>query len=307
MRIAITGGSGTVGKYVINELKNCGHEVSALVHSKKLEIKDVVTFEGDILKIDDCRKIFEKADIVIHLAAIPHLFTDPPERVFYVNVIGTYNVFQAAADQGVDKVIYASSDSSYGFNWRNSFDDILLPAYLPIDENHPQRPKDAYGLSKLVGEKIAKTFTEKYGMTTISMRISHVRIPEKSGPVGIDAFRKDIKEHGRMLPPRIYNKEGNITQIFCYNDVRDVAQAFRLAVEAKGLEGKNEAFNICADDNGSKWDSMTFIKIVGWDDVPLKREIKGRESLFDWSKAKRLLGYQPRYNWCELYIRGMGD
>ncbi|MBA7615660.1 Uronate dehydrogenase [subsurface metagenome] len=296
-RIAVMGGSGTIGEYVIDELRKHNYEIAVFVHFKEPKRKDVTLVRGDVLKIDDCKKALKGIDAVIHLAAIPHLFNDPPEKVFHVNVIGTFNVLQAASDLGIEKVVYASSDSSYGFNWRNSFDDLLLPAYLPIDENHPQKPKDAYGLSKKVGEEIARAFTRKYGMSTISLRISHTRVPEESHEVGVAAYRKDINEKGRMLPPRVYNEEGNITQIFCYNDVRDVAQAFRLAVEAKGLEGKSEAFNICADDNPSKFDSREFIKMVGWSEVPLKKEIKGRQSLFDWSKAKRLLGYQPLHSW----------
>ena len=82
-----------------------------------------------------------------------------------------------------------------------------------------------------------------------------------------------------------------------------MARAFRLAVEAKGLEGRYEAFNICADDNISKFNSIEFIKMFGWSEVPLKKEIKGRQSFFDWSKAKRLLGFQPLYKWYDLYIK----
>lgn len=302
MKIALTGGSGRVGEYLIDELKKYNYEIVVL-DQKEPKSKDVIFVKGDMLKIGDCKKTFNGVNAIIHLAAIPHLFSDPPEKVFYINTIGTFNVFQAAADLGIKKVIYGSSDSAYGFNWRNSFDDTPIPAYLPVDENHPQEPKDAYGLSKKVGEEIAKTFNKKYGMTTISLRISHVRVAEKNNEVGIEAYKRDIKEHNQMLPPRVYNKEGNITQIFCYNDVRDVAQAFRLALEAKGLEGRYEAFNICADDNTSTFNSMEFIKMFGWGEVPLKKEIKGRQSFFDWSKAKRLLGFQPLYNWYDLYIK----
>jgi nucleoside-diphosphate-sugar epimerase len=172
MKIVVTGGSGTVGKYVVDELKKGNHDVTVLARGKtstmSLETMDVAFCKGDICAPWSCKKAFRGAEAVIHLAAIPHLFTKPPEKVFHINVIGTFNVFQAASDVGIEKVVYASSDSSYGFNWRNSFEDILLPEYLPIDETHPQKPKDAYGLSKKVGEEIARTFTRKYGVTTIS-------------------------------------------------------------------------------------------------------------------------------------------
>ncbi len=83
-----------------------------------------------------------------------------------------------------------------------------------------------------------------------------------------------------------------------------MAKAFRLAIGTKGLEGRSEAFNICADDNPSRFDSREFIRIVGWSEVPLKKDIEGRGSLFDWSKAERLLGYRPTHSWHDSYIKG---
>ena len=301
MKIALTGGSGRVGGFVIDELKSRNHDIVVLDQRRPVS-GEAAFFRGDVLSSDDCRLAFEGAQAVIHLAAIPHLFTDPPEKVFHINTVGTYNVFQAAADRGVARVVYGSSDSSYGFNWRNTLDDRAIPAYLPVDEDHPQEPRDAYGLSKKVGEEIAKTFNLKYGMSAIALRISHVRVAEEGGDAGIDAYRRDMEDRNEMLPPRVYNKEGNVTRIYSYNDARDVGRAFRLAVEVEGLEGRYEAFNICADDNTSRFSSMEAIERFGWSGVPLRKAIEGRQSLLDWSKARGLLGFEPLYSWYELYF-----
>jgi len=307
--IVVTGGSGTVGRYLVKELMKFDYKVTIFDMKEPQEeyanfFKGTNYCKGNILKIDDCKRSFKGTNIVIHLGAIPHPIGNLPELVFNVNVLGTYNVFQAACDLGITKVIFASSDASYGFHFRNSFDDILLPEYLPIDEDHPQKPKDCYGLSKKISEEIATTFNRKYGITTIGLRISHVRIPEKSGMSGIEAYQKNIKEKGVMIPSLIYNESGDVFtgQIFSYNDVRDVAQAFRLTTQVKGLEGKSEIFCIGnIDDIPTKFETKELIKKWHFDKIPLKRKLKKREPLCDFSKANRILGYRSKYNWWEMY------
>lgn len=274
MRIVVTGGSGNVGRYVVDELRKFHHEVTVF-DVKGPKDKDVNSVKGDMLKIDDCRKAFEGAEVIVHLAAIPHPLNDPPEKVFDVNVAGTFNVHQAAADLGIGKVVQASSDSSYGFGFLRP-GDFLLPEYLPLDEDHPQKPADPYGLSKKVGEEIAKSFTKRYGMTTIALRICMVLFPEL-----MESYKSAI-EKGKGWP--------------WYNDVRDVAQAFRLAVGARGFK-KYEVFCICAVDNGTKFESAKIVRKYFSEKIILKKEIKGRQSLYDWSKARVLLGYEPRYTW----------
>jgi len=275
VKIIVTGGSGRIGRYVVEELKKFGHEVTVF-DVRKSRSKDVNFIKGDMLNIDDCKKAFKGKDAIVHLAAIPHPLNDPPEKVFNVNVVGTFNVHQTAADLGIKKVVQASSDSSYGFNYRKEA-DVLLPEYLPIDEDHPQKPADPYGLSKKVGEEIAKTFANRYGMITVALRICGIISPE---PESVLEFKRVLKKGGWRW----------------YNDVRDVAYAFRLVVEAKELK-KYEVFCISAADNGSELDSVELARREWGSYIPFIKEIKGRESLYDWSKAKALLGYQPRYSW----------
>ena len=278
MRIVITGGSGNVGRYVVDELRKFHHKVTVF-DVKESKDKDVTFVKGDMLKIDDCRRAFEGAEAIVHLAAIPHPLNDPPEKVFNINVAGTFNIHQAAADLGIGKVVQASSDSSYGFNFRKEA-DVLLPEYLPIDEDHPQKLQDPYGLSKKVGEEIARSFVSRYGMTTVALRICWVVFPE---PESVLEFKKKLKKGGG----------------YWYNDVRDVAYAFRLAIEAKGLKNY-EVFCISAQDTATELDSIELTRREWGSHIPFTREIKGRESLYDWTKARVLLGYQPRYTWSDI-------
>jgi len=280
MRIVVTGGSGRLGRYVVEELKKF-HEVT-IFDIKEPKNDDVTFVRGDILNINDCRKAFKGADAIVHLAAIPHPLNDPPEKVFNVNVVGTFNVHQAAADLGIKKVVHASSDSSYGFSFRRQ-GDILFPAYLPLDENHPQRPADPYGLSKKIGEEIAVSFTRRYGMSTIALRICYVWFPEN-----VQEYRPCIKDPERCK-----------TGFWTYEHAKDAALAFRLAIEAEGLK-KHEAFLISAEDNGTEFDSVELVKKYYSNNIPFKKEIKERQSLADWTKAKVLLGYQPRYTWSDI-------
>lgn len=278
MKIIITGGSGNVGKYVLRELKRFHHEVTVF-DLKRPKDEDVIFAKGDILKIDDCRRAFKEAEAIVHLAAIPYPVEDSPESTMNVNVMGTFNVHQAAEDLGIKKVVHASSDASYGFCYRKR---NLLPEYLPLDEEHPQKPQDCYGLSKKIGEEIAASFTRKCGMITIALRICFVWFPEEA-----DSYKSLVKE------PKKWNN-----LLWLYNDARDVALAFRLAVEAEGLE--HEAFLISAEDNWTEFNSVELVKKFHSDRIPFKKEIKGRQSLADWNKAKRLLGYGPRYRWKDI-------
>ncbi len=278
MKIVVTGGSGRIGRYVVAETEELGHEVTVF-DIKEPKDKDVNLIKGNMLNIDDCRKAFKRADAIVHLAAIPNPFNDPPERVFNANVVGTFNVHQAAADLGIKKVVQASSDSSYGFNFRKE-GDVLLPEYLPIDEDHPQRPADSYGLSKKVGEEIARSFVSRCGMTTVALRICWVVFPE---PESVLEFKKTLKKGGGCW----------------YNDVRDVAFAFRLAIEAKELKNY-EVFCISAQDTATELDSIYLARREWGGHIPFTREIQGRESLYDWTKARLLLGYQPRYTWRDI-------
>lgn len=275
MKITVCGGNGRLGKHLSAELKKT-HDVMVFDKNEPVD-KDVNYYRGDILNIEDCRKAMKGSDVVVQLAAIPDPMSDPPEKVFGINTLGMYNIHQAACDLNIKKVVHASSDSSYGFNFRLN-NEILLPEYLPLDEAHPQKPSDPYSLSKKVGEDIALNFTRRYGLYTVALRICWVWYPEE-----IEIQRKVSKD------PSLW--EGFICG---YVDYRDAVQAFRLAAEVE-CRKKFEVFLISAGDNGTEFETKDLINRRYSNNVKLTMEIKGRESVFDCTKAKCLLGYQPKY------------
>lgn len=282
MKVVITGGSGKIGKYLIDELLRNNHTVTNF-DIKAVNYKNVKFVKGNILNIEECLNVFREQDAVIHLAAIPNPLLDSEEKIFNYNAGGTFIVYKAALDAGIKKIILASSDSSYGFNFRKK-EDILIPEYLPIDENHPQKPADPYGLSKKFSEEIAKYFAVCHNLSTVVMRITGVIFPSDSGYV--------VYPGKKAISFETLYKKG---EIYWYADVRDIALAFRQALEAKELK-KFEAFCISAADNGSNISSQKLSEKFWKKNIFFLKEVKNNESLYNWSKAKLILGYEPKHS-----------
>ena len=276
MKILVTGGSGDVGGYVVRDLLAAGHE-PVVFDQKRPDAGEVEYQEGDILDLNCCRNACEGVDAIIHLAAIRVPIPETPDKVLHVNAVGTFNIHQAAADVGVRRVVQASSDSTYGFTfWRRE----MKPAYVPIDEAHPQRPQESYGLSKIAGELIAQSFTDGYGMETVCLRICYCWFPHR--PEGYRGLTDDPSRWSKSL--------------WVYNDARDVAQAFRLAVETPGLT--HERFCIAAADNGTRIETAALLEKF-YPDVPVRKPLEGFASIVDHSLAAEKLGYAPRHSWRE--------
>jgi len=284
MKVVVIGGSGLIGGYLVDGLKEFHHKVTVFDVKEPKGKSDVTFVKGDMLKIDDCRKALKEAEVIVHLAAIPNPYNDPPEKIMEANVMGTTNVYIVASELGVKRVIHASTDSAYGF-WYKKQD--FLPYYLPLDEDHPLNTQDFYGLSKKIDEEIAANFSRAYNMQTISVRIPFVAAP---GKIAAFMTNYNISSYkGLMENPEVL-KDG----FWAYCDVRDVAQAFRLTVEAKDLK-KHEVFCFSAESNATKINSVELVRKYWSEKIPFRKEIKGRMSLMDYGKAKAMLGYRPRY------------
>ncbi|MGQ9632150.1 MAG: NAD-dependent epimerase/dehydratase family protein [bacterium] len=280
MKVVVTGGSGKLGRYIVSQLRE-KYEVRVFDRRKPpVEGKDF--FRGDITKLDDLKKAFEGMDAVIHLAAIPHPLADPPEKVMKVNAMGTFCTLEAAAQCGVKRVVAASSESTFGFVFRRR---EFSPEYVPLNESHPLKPQDPYGLSKLVGEEICKTYARGYGITTICIRPCFIWFPE-------------YKDNYAQL---VDNPERWWKNLWVYVHVLDVVQAFELALEAEGIS--HDAFLIAAEDIGVRnWKTVDLLRKYYPDVKRISKRLTGNESLLDCSKAKKILGYRPKYTWRDLGI-----
>ena len=278
MKVLVTGGSGNVGTGVVAELTAAGHDIRVL--DAKEPRADTADFaRGDVTDPDSVDGAMQGVDAAVHLAAIPSLRPEVP-RVEYmnVNVAGTFNVLEAAAKAGVGKVAMASSDSTLGFTFATH---RFAPDCFPIDEMHPLQPQDPYGLSKLLGEELCKAATRKYGIQTICLRFCWVW------------FEDTYAQRAAILRG---DQTGLAKTMWGHVDVRDAAQACRLAVESKDAQ-PHETFFITAEDTYADRPSLELIRtyypeVRRISSAYLAEEYKG---LFDITKARTLLGYAPRY------------
>jgi nucleoside-diphosphate-sugar epimerase len=210
---------------------------------------------------------------IVHLAAIPAPGLATNAVTFATNTISTYNVFEAARQLGIKNVVWASSETVLGL----PFD--TPPPYVPIDEEYPGRPEWAYSLSKLMGEEMAKQFCRwDPEMKIIGLRFSNIMEPhDYSRFLG---FQDDAQK-------RKWN-------FWSYVDARDVAQAVRLSLESN-IKGA-EVFIIANADTVMERDNESLLKEV-FPTVPHKRSFGPHETLLAIEKARKMLGYEPKYSW----------
>lgn len=275
MKIVVTGGSGKAGRAVVAELGQRGHEVVNVDIAASLD-PDAPTVVADLTDRGQAFDVLAGADAVVHLAAIPAPNVKPEGETFRINMMSTYNVFSAAVEGGLSKVVWASSETLIGIPF-----DREQPRYAPIDEDHELLPEFHYALSKLAGEAIAAQFARWSGIGFVSLRYSNVM--ESGDYARFPAWQDDASV-------RRWNLWG-------YVDARDVAQATRLAVEAE-ISG-HEAFLVAAADTCMLTPSSELMAAV-YPDVPLRKPLMGNETLLSIEKARGVLGYEPAFSWREI-------
>jgi nucleoside-diphosphate-sugar epimerase len=271
MRVVVTGGSGKAGRLVVRDLREHGHDVLNvdLVHDGSAH---GLCVRADLTDLGAALELLSGADAVVHLAAIPAPELRPPGETFRINTMSTYNVFAAAVQGPVGRVVWASSETVLGL----PFDDD--PAFAPIDETHPPRPETSYALSKLVGETLADQVARRSGIPFLGLRISNIM-----EPADYAAFA------GWQDDPSIRR-----WNLWGYVDARDVAQAVRLGLEAD-LRGA-EVCIVAAADTCMRADSAELLARE-FPAVRLAHEVSGRETLLEIGRARELLGYTPAVSW----------
>lgn len=279
-KLLITGGSGLVGKYVAKYLST-DYDYEVTVADKNEPDFDVKFFKIDVTKSESFDIIDETYDAILHFAGIPTPLNDPPEVVFHVNTLGTFNTMQFAAARGVKKVLLASSESTLGFAFARQ---PHAPLYFPIDEQHPLEPQDAYGLSKVCSEEIMKSFSRGYGIHTVALRFPWIWVPQDSER---QQYRKLISDY-----PVWYKN------LWAWVHVHDVSQAF-----AKAIEFRSENFDrffIAADENWTGFPATELIRKF-YKNVQTVRSLEGPKSLISSDLARVVLKYSPRYTVTDIF------
>uniref|UniRef100_S0DDS9 Putative NAD dependant epimerase n=1 Tax=termite gut metagenome TaxID=433724 RepID=S0DDS9_9ZZZZ len=273
--VTITGTAGLLGPYVVRHFLEQGYQVLSVDRVKPAEplTRHMTT---DLNNLGECYGILENADAVVHLAAIPTAYIYPNEVTFQNNVMGTYNVLEAAAGRGIKKAVVASSECAYGVcNSRQG----LTPVYFPVDEDHPALPEDCYGIGKVVGEVIADGIHRRSGMQIVSFRLGNIITKEKY--LNFPGFIHDPTQRKRIL--------------WNYIDARDIATACQLAIEADGLG--SIVMNLAADDNCTAIKSRELVKAEYPNVTDIRGAMDGYQTLYANEKAKRVLGWKPVHFW----------
>ena len=289
MRVLFTGGSGKAGRHVVAYLAAAGHRVVNVdrVPLRAPGVMDLVAditdagqmfsvmsgyAGGDEMEDGKGQRVF---DAVVHFAAIPALMLASDVETYRVNVMGTYNVLEAAVKMGIRKVIIASSETTYGVCFSDGQTD---PLYLPLDEDYPINPMDSYGMSKKVNEVTAAAFQRRSGADIYALRIGNVMEP--SDYAKFPGFAKDPGSRRRIA--------------FSYIDARDLGQIVDLCLKTDGLGF--QVFNAVNDTNSVPQPNAELLATF-FPKVKLTRPVGENESLLSNQKIREVLGFKEQHNW----------
>lgn len=293
IRILFTGGSGKAGCHAVSYLIDQGHRVLN-VDRVPLDLEGV---DNRIADITDAGQIYDvmasycgydelehgngvpKFDAVVHFAAIPRLLMTSDNECYRVNTIGTYNVIDAAVKFGIRKIVFASSETTYGICFA---DGARKPEYLPIDEEHPVIPEDSYAMSKVANEVTAKCFQRRSGFDIYGLRINNVIEPH---------------EYEANFPKYINNPKMRLRNIFAYIDARDLGHMVDRCLKTNGLGF--EIFNVSNDEHSVANTTADLLETY-YQGVPTK-DASSIRTFYSNTKSKELLGFQPKHNW-RMYV-----
>jgi nucleoside-diphosphate-sugar epimerase len=270
MKIAITGGSGSIGRAIIQQALARGDTIVSLDRvAPAKEDKRVRFVLADMSDYDTLVSAFEGCDALIHMAAIPSPFLQPDHIVHNNNVVGSYNAMRAAIEVGIRRICQASSVNAIGLSYSRAahFD------YFPVDEEHPNYTEEPYGLSKWICEQQADTFARRYEDIRIASIRFHWVVPNRA--MAAKAFNEPDQETAKHL--------------WAYTLREPAARACLLSLEAP-FTG-HEAFYIVAPDTTTDIPSPELARRY-YPNVPIRGDLSGNRAFFSSAKAERMLGWK---------------
>jgi nucleoside-diphosphate-sugar epimerase len=345
MRILVTGGIGHVGRPAVARLLAHGHEVRILDRVVESEIAlDAEVLGAEYRQVDitdyaTLRPHFEDVKAVVHLAAIPDPIPGKDAEIFHINCAGSFNVYQAAAETGIKRVVSASSINALGNGY--GIREIEIH-YFPIDEEHPGWTSDVYSFSKQILEETAAYFWRREGVSSACLRFpwvySHtwfeterveefrayfqaaydglMALPEAERPVQVRQMLAKLHElrarHNRgeigddEMMKAMHETPGAIltfgrNDFWAMIDGRDAAQAIEKAVLAE-YTGSHPLW-IVDSHNSTGLPTQGLATLMYPDVKTWTRPVEGTESLVSIDKARALIGFEPEYS----LSKGLGN
>lgn len=294
-RIVFTGGSGRIGRHVVPYLLSRGHQVLNLdlapldcpgvttVHAELADSGQAFNALSMYFGFEDLRagKGVQPVDAVVHFAAIPRIIITPDNTMFAANVMSTYNVIEAATKLGIPKIIIASSETAYGVCFADGEREFSA---FPLDEESDVDPPDSYGLSKVIGENIARSFATRSGSDIYALRIGGVIEPQD-----YERFP------GYLADPKLRRRDA-----WTYTDVRDLGQIVQLCLEKDGLGF--QIFNAVNDEIIANEPTVEFLAKHA-PGTKITREMGRVEGPMSNRKAREVLGFREEHNW-RKYVPG---
>jgi len=238
LKVGVTGGAGYIGSTLIMRMLSNGDEVVSIdnemigdykyLNNDPLGSKSELVI-GDIRDLDLLITKWRDCEAIAHLAALPGLVlcNEKPEEAVSVNVYGTYQVMEAARKLDIDRVVFCSSAATYG-----------VPVFMPVTEEHPQKPLNLYGVTKVSGEQVINTYFYNYGIETVNLRFGNI--------YGVGLYTR-----WDTVIPKFVNQALSGEKITVYGDgeysrdfvhVHDISKAMDLATTTPKIGG--ETFNV---------------------------------------------------------------
>ena len=304
-RVLVTGGAGYIGSQTCKALALAGHQPIALdnlVHGHPWAVRWGPLEVGDIADRAFLDAVIERhrPEAVIHFAAYAYVgeSIQEPGRYYRNNVAGTLSLLEALRDHGVRHIIFSSTCATYG-----------IPDRTPITEEHPQRPINPYGASKLMVERMLADFETAHDLRWIALRYFNAAGADPDGEIG---EAHDPETHLIPLAMQAARGTGPVLKVFgndyptpdgsCIRDyihVSDLADAHLKSLDYLRHGGASGAFNLGTGQGASVFEVLERIRQVTGRLVPIElaeRRPGDPPTLFaDADKARRMLGWTPRY------------
>lgn len=278
-RICVTGANGQAGRAVVQDLREHGYEVAATDLVTRFGEDDVL--RADLTDYGQAVEALTGADAVVHLANIPAPGLATPAATFNANMTMNFNVFHAAANLKLSRVVWASSETTLGL----PFD--VPPRYAPVDEDHYPLPTSTYALSKVASETVAGQIAQWSGIPFVALRLSNIMEPA------------DYEEFPSVWDDPQLRK----WNLWGYIDERDVALSCRLALEADAAAvGPASSFIIAAADTVMNRPSADLLAEV-FPGVELTHDVGTHGTLLAIDRARQVLGFEPEHSWRD-HIKG---